>query len=103
MAEWKVIHKDGVPHGNGHRFISSGALVVDANDIESALATAYDYLTRVGKAIRFISTEGADRDKLQSLLGSSFNLNSSAGMGNTWIASCVQHAPAVSGKVIKGL
>ncbi len=95
MAEWKVVYQD-----TPFNFTDPGALVIDADSIEQALATAYDHLTRKGKAVSAINTTGADDVKLHALLGIAPNISLHCMQGSTHIRSCELHQTAGLGRVV---
>jgi hypothetical protein len=95
MAEWKIIYQD-----TPFNFTTPAALVIKADDVEQALATAYDHLTRCGKAVGKIVPERGlrsnpywdqipehvDLEKLKAMLGP--NVDPMCMPGNTHIRAC---------------
>jgi hypothetical protein len=107
MAEWKVIFQD-----TPFNFTTPAALVIKADDVEQALATAYDHLTRAGHAVAKIvpdahtpsepyfeqTPKDVDLDKLKKLLGPNVNLEYMP--GSTHIRGCLLHQVSNLGTVL---
>jgi hypothetical protein len=96
MAEWKVVYQN-----TPFNFTDPGVLVIDAEGIEQALATAYDALTRRGLAVGVINTDGADESKIRSMIGLAPNISLNCMSGPTHIRSCTLHQTAGLGRVLQ--
>lgn len=85
--EWKVIYQNAPLHYN-----DPYSLIVQADDLEQAIATAIDHLTRNGQAVGGIRV-GYSEEKLNAYLGD-YQLS-----GPTRIMRCEPYNPAKLGTV----